>query len=483
MKKQYKTILIGLLVCLPFQSSYALDRDEEILEDSVGYAISLLDGLSTSFQEQKAITILTECAARRDAQAMNALGLAYMQGIGVKQEVDKAIEWLEKAGECGYSRAYQNLGTLYKYARAGVEQDFEKAFYYFRKGVEVGGVSALYDVGYMLYKGLGCTQDYSQAADYFQQGGDRDFPPCMYMLGLCYRNGYGREKDPERARFWLDRAARYNYRAAFDELTNHEAENSYNAPEVFSIDTVTAPRQHRQVNPVTPALDVTGKYHGVLAVYDWSGRHIIAEKMIELELRTQDTIVTGLWKEGNDTVWINAVFKDGVLQFRNTQQKRTDRYLPDEPLWYEFTEAVLETSGSALTGNIRMYSPRTMEPERPMYLSLQKFTAPVKGSKENKSSAESSRMALPGQDAHKLTAYPNPFTGTIQVRFMLEEDASVQVALYTSAGKNVFMSGAQTFAAGEQVVSLTPRVPEGVYILKVFTANRSWQTIVIKKGG
>lgn len=184
-------------------------------------------------------------------------------------------------------------------------------------------------------------------------------------------------------------------------------------------------------------------------------------------------------------MWINAVFKDGVLQFRNTQQKRADRYSPGDPLLYEFTEATLETAGSALTGNIRMYSPRTMEPERPMYVSLQKGAAPMKANvgSQAKNRVESSRMSLPGKGSESLRAYPNPFTGTISVRFTLEEESSVQLALYSSAGKNVYTSAAQSLPAGEQVLSLTPHIPEGVYVLKVYTAGRTWQTIVIKKGG
>ncbi len=481
MKKRHY-VWIGLLGCLPFTGAYAQDTEYEIIEDSVGYAISLLEGTSGSGSTQRALRILSECTEREDSKAMNALGLVYMRGLGVEADSEKAIQWLEKAGEAGYPRAYQNLGTMYKYARCGVPQDFEKAYAYFLKAVQVGGVSALYDTGYMLYKGFGCKQSYPEAARYFEEGANHDFPPCMYMLGLCYRNGYGKEKDTERARFWLDRAARFNYRSAFEELTMHESENSYLALEVSANDTVTAPRQYSKVEAVARTPELNGNYQGILAIYDWSGQYLIKEKILELDLTTRDTLVTGLWKEEKDTVWIKATLKDGVLSFQDTRQKRADRYSPGDPILYEFTEAIIEPVGSSLIGNIRMYSPRTMEPERPMYMNLQKVLPPTAEKTKNKPGSSKS-LPLPGQDTEKLRAYPNPFTGTIYVRFALEEAASVQLALYDHSGKNVYMSSKQALPAGEQTLSLTPKVPAGVYIVKVYAPNHTWQTIVVKKGG
>ncbi len=470
-------LILGALVFLTPGTLYGQEAENETARDSVEYAISQLDGASGPIKEQQALQILTECADRGISKAMNALGLAYMQGIGVKADAETAIQWLEKAGENGYPRAYQNLGTMYKYARCGVTQDFEKSYSYFVKAVEVGGISALYDAGYMLYKGLGCTQSYAMAADYFDRGAQRDFPPCMYMLGLCYRNGYGREKDIDRARFWLDRAARLNYRAALDELTNHETENSHQALEVSADDTLGLPRQYMQINALDSLPDINGKYQGILVIYDWSGQYIIKEKILELDLAATDTLVTGMWREDKDTVFIQATFKDGVLHFQNTQQKRTDRYMPGDPVLYEFTQATLETAGSALTGNIRMYSPRTMEPERPMYVSLQKQR--LAGTGKDKSSPEPQTE----KEQEKLRAYPNPFNSTIQVYFTLEEASSVRVALYNSAGRNVYMSGKKSLSAGEQTLSLNPAIPTGVYTLKVFAADQTWETIVVKKGG
>ena len=124
--------------------------------DEVMRAVGVLKGIYQDYPKEKAVSILLN-AAEKDtvAYAMNALGLVYMEGIGTEQNAEKAIIWLNKAGENGYCDAYHNLGIIYKLGKCGERQNFTAAYNAFIKGAEAGSDACRYGAGFMLYKGLG----------------------------------------------------------------------------------------------------------------------------------------------------------------------------------------------------------------------------------------------------------------------------------------------------------------------------------------
>ncbi len=85
-----------------------------------------------------------------------------MYGLGTPADTISSVKWLRAAGERGYPDAYHNMGLMYKDG-IGVKQNFEKAYNSFMAGVEKGSVMCYYDAGFLLYKGFGCQQDYVQA--------------------------------------------------------------------------------------------------------------------------------------------------------------------------------------------------------------------------------------------------------------------------------------------------------------------------------
>ncbi|KAA1193804.1 tetratricopeptide repeat protein [Photorhabdus heterorhabditis] len=55
-----------------------------------------------------------------------------------KQDVKKAIELYERAGNLGFIRAYNNIAVTYLHGDSNVPQDLEKAKIYFRKMADMG---------------------------------------------------------------------------------------------------------------------------------------------------------------------------------------------------------------------------------------------------------------------------------------------------------------------------------------------------------
>lgn len=64
--------------------------------------------------------------------------------------------------DAGFGPGYPVLGGLYYYGR-GVEQDYGKAFEYFRKGAEADGASSYNWLGSMYYNGEGVEKDPEKA--------------------------------------------------------------------------------------------------------------------------------------------------------------------------------------------------------------------------------------------------------------------------------------------------------------------------------
>ena len=50
-------------------------------------------------------------------------GLCFLHGIGVEQDIQKAIEWFEKSAEQNGTQAMNNLGLLYKQNKAELEEN------------------------------------------------------------------------------------------------------------------------------------------------------------------------------------------------------------------------------------------------------------------------------------------------------------------------------------------------------------------------
>src|SRR5574344_793282 len=138
-----KKLIIQLRICsiLTFMmlmytvSSYADTARTD--NDAIMHAAGVLKGIYEDYSKEKAISILQD-AAENDttAYAMNVLGLLYMEGIGTERNIEKAVYWLNKAGECGFHNAYHNLGVIYKLGKHGEKQDFTAAYNAFTKGAE-----------------------------------------------------------------------------------------------------------------------------------------------------------------------------------------------------------------------------------------------------------------------------------------------------------------------------------------------------------
>lgn len=81
----------------------------------------------------------------RDTDAQNLLGIMFATGLGLEQNIDTALEWLEEAAERGHGGANFNLALMYgtgtvqgSYRLCGIVESPERADSYLRRAAELG---------------------------------------------------------------------------------------------------------------------------------------------------------------------------------------------------------------------------------------------------------------------------------------------------------------------------------------------------------
>lgn len=470
-KKIMIAVALQLYVLAP-ANSYAQNK----INDNVIEAANVLKGINKQMSKQQALNVLKKKADSGNAYAMNAVGMAYMCGIGTAIDSTKTIKYLDLAGEKGNAESYHNLGMMYKNSQAGVAQNFKKACLWFEKGVNKGSVMCNYDLGFMAYKGLGCEQNYEKAVGLFQKASDYDIPQALYMLGLCYRNGYGVKQDFEKATFYLERAGKLGYIDALIELKRTEPENHLSETISDKNFKFSVPSEMPEINiSVNDTSNISGNYKGYIVMYDWSGKYILGEKPILLSIDKSGNVISGKLSINKDLVSLKGeIGSDGCIKFADTHLKLGERYSGPEGVDYRLDYAQLELWPNKISGEFGLYSNLLREPERPMYIELERAgTANYTKGDTNSDETLSS-----------ISIAPNPFVDTFNATIELVEDVkNVQARFFSNTGMMEQVINLGDMAKGKHEVMLSPNIRNGLYVLNVTAGKQVLRTIISKKGG
>ena len=148
----------------------------KIMHDPVGtylYGI-LLDGMG---RYNEAYNCYAEAAEKGILGAMTNLALCYWGGNGVRKNVEKCVEWLEKAAKQGNPTALFKLGVHYD-------------------------LGEYYPI------------NPAKAAFYYEQAANCNHPIAQRNLAYSYLNGEGVEKNLEKATHWYKKAASFGERGS-----------------------------------------------------------------------------------------------------------------------------------------------------------------------------------------------------------------------------------------------------------------------------
>jgi uncharacterized protein len=146
---------------------------------------------------------VTDKAEAGNANAQLALGLTYESGSPyIKQDYQKAVEWLSKAAEQGNALAQHTLADIFAEGR-GTLKNYSKAIELYRKAADHDDVRAIVKLGDMYLEGLGTGRNYSEALNHFNKAAAAGFYLAYMKLGQMYFHGWGIPRDSLVAARWL----------------------------------------------------------------------------------------------------------------------------------------------------------------------------------------------------------------------------------------------------------------------------------------
>ncbi|MBQ7273311.1 MAG: SEL1-like repeat protein [Bacteroidales bacterium] len=169
-------------------------------------------GLGVENNYAQAVSYYMRAAKAGSASGCNNLAYAYYNGQGVTQDINLCVQWLEKAydidkdfkSELGLG--YYYVGKAYYNGKANnqpVEQNYEKAFRYFKKAEEMGMEKKI-DIadlnqclGICYEDGKGVTKDVDEALRYYRKSAEMGNAEAMNSVGVFYHEGISVQKNTE----------------------------------------------------------------------------------------------------------------------------------------------------------------------------------------------------------------------------------------------------------------------------------------------
>ena len=140
-----------------------------------------------------------------DAAAMTLLAELHNQGLGIRQDAEKAAEWYRLAAARGDAHALAALAMMAIDGR-GMEQDRERGRAWLEEAAAKGEPAAAYNLALLLLS-TGSDADLKRAAGLLQVAAKAEIPDAQHALGVLHLRGRGLPRDTAEAARWFLKAA------------------------------------------------------------------------------------------------------------------------------------------------------------------------------------------------------------------------------------------------------------------------------------
>jgi TPR repeat protein len=195
--------------------------------------IIIVEGVLELFdlgEYKKSLMFAKEYEHTQNPDLLNIIGVSYHEGLGTKQNYNKAMIYYNKAINNGSTLAYGNKGLLFE-SGLGVDLNFSKAFSLYKKGHELndefsslnlgllyiegngvkqnkeyglklisladqkGELHATLNLGHLYYEGEHLTKNYKLAMKYYKKASELKDSLGFHRIGYMYDLGNGIDKD------------------------------------------------------------------------------------------------------------------------------------------------------------------------------------------------------------------------------------------------------------------------------------------------
>lgn len=164
---------------------------------------------------------LAALAREGDTRALKGLAYMRLDPNEERYEPEEAVRHLTRAADAGDPEALFELARLYEQG-VGVEQDVDKALELYRNSADAGFADAINDLGFLHYQGgLGIVRDPKKGLAYFERAADLRHPEAMYNFAALIDDGVVPGKTPEDAARYLFLALRSGNEDVLNQLSDN----------------------------------------------------------------------------------------------------------------------------------------------------------------------------------------------------------------------------------------------------------------------
>ncbi len=149
---------------------------------------------------------LREAAALGDATAQFVIATRYLNGEKVEQNFEKAAFWYGKAAAQGSAPAQYRLATMYERGR-GVAKDLKAALGWYERAASLGNVKSMHNAAVLASGSELASPDYKRAYKWFSLGAAHGLKDSQFNLAVLLERGLGTDVNPADAWFWYSVAA------------------------------------------------------------------------------------------------------------------------------------------------------------------------------------------------------------------------------------------------------------------------------------
>jgi TPR repeat protein len=141
------------------------------------------------------ITSLVATAEKGDEMAQFCAGLQYIYGVGTRQNLTNAVQWLKKSADQNFAPAEYTLGILYKNG-VGVSTNRITADELFKKAADQGYIPAKHEAALTADR----NGNRAEALKLLREAAEGGFPSSEYLMGCV-------ATDPVESYVWHSLAA------------------------------------------------------------------------------------------------------------------------------------------------------------------------------------------------------------------------------------------------------------------------------------
>ena len=169
--------------------------------------LAYMDGVSVRQDYEEAARYFRLAANQGNDEARVDLAYLIQEGLGTPKDEKKAFMMFRTAAKNGNVNGMFHLGICYEFG-IGTKTDLAKCMEMYRKASDMGDPYSSERLGFILYEGRdGIEQDVDASFELFVKAANMGIPTSMHIVGLFYLQGISVEKDESEARKWLKMAA------------------------------------------------------------------------------------------------------------------------------------------------------------------------------------------------------------------------------------------------------------------------------------